>query len=329
MENSVFLSFDESKLVSHIKIYENHLKQKIHLIPVCHIGTKEYFQNIVAYVGEEIPCIYENLKFGSIDDKSYKSSKTLDDLIEFYYENYYQSYDKHGQEYKSLLKNFYKKYTSKEVKKLHKLVRKEVFKSSNKIIQIFDLCEKTNFNLFNTYVLQVYWCEMLGLEHQMMTIDYENDILNRNNWCHGDLDFSKIKDKTNLEEKIKQILINPTQQLINESEKERTMVMGTLLVTINFYRMDNCTQRRRELATLLIENMTTIFQDFENSSPEIVLKTRNTIVEKGISILLEEFNEIMVFYGAMHMISIEKFLLNEGFKLISEESFEVFNVDNS
>ena len=325
MEHSTFLSFDESKLVSHIKIYENHLKQKIHLIPVSHIGTKEYFQNILEYVGENIPCIYENIKIGSEGDNSYKSIKNLEDLIEYYYVRY----GKVWQEFNSLNKKFFRKYISKEVKNLHKLVQQEVKKSNKQIKQIYELCSKSYFNMIVTYLMQFYWCEIFKLEHQMIAIDYENDIPNRSNWRHGDLDYGTPKDNTNLKETLKNLLTNPTQNLISEVEKEKTIVMGMLLATINFSRISSVSQRRRELATLLIDAMTTQYQEFENFSPEFLLKMRNRIVEEAISSLLEDYNEVMVFYGASHMISIEKFLLNEGFKLENEELFKVFDIGNS
>jgi hypothetical protein len=323
MENSVFLSFDGSKVVSHIKIYENDLKQKIHLIPVCHIGTYDYFQNIVTYVGEDIPCIFENVKLGSESDKPHKPIKNLDDLIEIFS----ITYDKFWQEYKSLIKRSYRKFSGREVKKLHKLVRREVYKSNKKIMQIYELCEKTNFGITNVILIQVYWCEILELEHQTIAIDYENDIPNRSNWCHGDVNFEALKNKADLSEVIKQVLTNPTQKQISEIQKERYLVMQSILESINLYRIGDSSQRRKELATMLTDAMTTQYQALENQSPEFLMKMRNTIVESGISILLQDFNEIMIFYGAMHMIPIEKFLLDAGFKLRSEERFEVFDVN--
>ena len=324
MEYTIFLSFDESKLISHIKVYENHLKQKIHLIPVSHIGTNEYFQNIVEYVGNHIPCIYENIKLGSEGDTSYKSITNLEDLIDYYNVRY----GKIWQEYNSLNKKFFRRFISKEVKNLHKLVQQEVKKSNEQINQIYELCKKSYFNMIVTYLIHFYWCEIFKLEHQMITIDYENDIPNRSNWCHGDLNYEAPEDNTNLKEMLKKLLTNPTQNLVNELEKEKTIVLGMLLATINFSRINTYSQRRRELATLLIDSMTTQYQEFEKSSPEFLLKVRNAIVEEAISSLLEDYNEVMVFYGATHMISIENFLLNQGFNYIDENQFEVFNINS-
>ena len=57
MTDSGFLSFDGDSLFSHIKIYENQSNQKIHLIPVSHIGKEEYFHELVEYVGNTT-CIF-------------------------------------------------------------------------------------------------------------------------------------------------------------------------------------------------------------------------------------------------------------------------------
>lgn len=163
--------------MSHVKMYENNLNKKVHLIPVCHFGTKDYFHNIMAYVGEEIPCIFESIKLGSELDKSYKPIKTLDDLIEVYS----IIYDKFWEEFSSLIKKFNKKYVGKDIKKLHELVKREVYNSNDKIIKIYELCEKVNFSLTSMTLIQVYWSEILNLDYQFIAIDYENDIPNRSN----------------------------------------------------------------------------------------------------------------------------------------------------
>ena len=178
------------------------------------------------------------------------------------------------------------------------------------------------------YLLQFYWCEIFKLDHQMITIDYEKDIPNRSNWWHGDVNYNTPEDSTQLKETLKKLLTNPTQNLISELEKEKTIVLGMLLATINFSRINSYSHRRRELATLLIDAMTTQYQEFENFSPEFLLKMRNAIVEEAISSLFEDYNEVMVFYGATHMISIENFLLNQGFNYIDENQFEVFNINS-
>jgi hypothetical protein len=323
MENSVFLSFDGSKLVSHIKIYENNSKQKIHLIPVCHFGTYDYFHDIVAYVGEDIPCIFENIKIGSELDKSHKPLKNLDDFIEIYS----NIYDKFWNECETLIKKFNKKYVGKEIKQLQKLAKREVYKSNDKIMQIYELCEKVNFSITSMLLIQVYWAEILDLEHQFMAIDYENDIPSRSNWCHGDLNFGAVQNKLNITELTKQALTSPTQTQISETQKEMSLILQAILGAIQLCQLNPVSQRRKEIAEVLIDSMKTENQAFEEQSPEFLLKTRNMIVERGISIFLEDFDEIMVFYGAYHMIAIEQFLLGGGFELKAEKCFDIFDIN--
>jgi hypothetical protein len=213
------------------------------------------------------------------------------------------------------------------LKKVLKLLQQEAHKSNKKIIQIYELCKKTNFSLINATVIQAYWCEIFKLEHQMRAIDYENDIPNRSNWVHVDLNLNLEENKTDQIEKVLQVLKNPTQAVIDETEKERSFIIGTLINTINLSQMSECSQRRKEFANMIIDTMTTQYHAFENVSPEFLLKKRNTIVEKGISTLLEDFDEITVFYGAVHMIGIENHLFNKGFKVINEKCFEVFDIN--
>lgn len=263
------------------------------------------------------------MKLGSPKEKFYKPIKNCDDLIEFYS----ILYEKVWQEYKSLLKRSYSKFSGKKVKKLHKIVQREVYKSNEKIIQIYELGEKNNFGITNMLMIQLYWCEILELEHQSIIIDYENDIPNRFNWWHGDINFDDFIDQDHVKEAIEQVLTNPTQEQISEIQKERYLIMLEILVSIDLYRMGDISQRRADIANMIVNSLTTQYQAIENESSELLLKMRNTIVETSIVDLLEDNNEIMIFYGAMHMINIEKFLLSNGFKLKNEECFEVFDIN--
>ena len=323
MQNISFLSFEGGKLLSHVKIYENESNHKIHLIPIVHIGTKDYFHNIVEYVGDDIPCIYESMGFASNGDESHNIKRNLDDLIEFYS----NEYDLMWKDHDSFIKKFHRKYTSKELKKVLKLIRQEAYKSNKKIIRIYELCNKTNFSLINGNIIQIYWCEILRLEHQMMAIDYEIDIPNRSNWVRADLNFKLEQNKTEQIEKILEVFKNPTQTVLDEIEKERSFIMGTLINTINLSQMNKCSQRRKEFAKMTIDTMTTQYHAFENVTPEYLIKQRNIIVEEGISTLLEDFDEVAVFYGAVHMIGIEKYLFNKGFKVINQKCYEVFDIN--
>jgi hypothetical protein len=322
IENSIFISFDGAKLVSHIKTYENDVNQKIHLIPVVHLGTAEYYYNILAYVGS-IPCLYESVKFGPESNKPREPVKNVDDYIELYS----ISCDKVWNEYNSLISNFNRKFLSKDVKKLHKFVRKKVHKSNDKLRQIYELCKKTNFSFSNVMMIQLYWCEILKLEHQWTAIDYENDISKQSNWIHTDIDLEGIQDQKDVKEAIRRILTSPTSEEISQIQKEMYSIIGMIWQSVELYRMLDSSQRRRELANTLIDMMTTQYQVLETQAPELLLNTRNVMIEDSIINQIEDNNELMIFYGAIHMISIEKFLLDAGFKFKTEDHFEVFDIN--
>ncbi|MFX1388723.1 MAG: hypothetical protein ACFE9Z_01510 [Promethearchaeota archaeon] len=320
MENKSFISLDGNKVLSHVKIYESDFNHKIHLIPVIHIGTADYFLNIVEYVGE-IPCIFENLKLGRKNSEFDKPIKNIDDFIE----SYSKISEKKWREYDSLIKKFIRKYISKDIKKLHKTIRNLVNELNGKLKTIYELCEKTNFDLSNLLMIQLYWCEILKLKHQFVVIDYVNDIPNRRNWIHTDLNFEKLMDQENLKEIINQFFKDPTQQQVIEAQKQMKLVLLSIFQSLQFIKTDDISQRRREFARIIIDEVAIQYKAFENLSPKLLFNVRNEMIANVVLDLLENEEEIMIFYGATHMIFIEKMLLDAGFKPKTEKLFEIFN----
>ena len=49
----------------------------------------------------------------------------------------------------------------------------------------------------------------------------------------------------------------------------------------------------------------------------------------GILNLIEDHEEIVVFYGVAHMCALEGFLLKLGFILISKQSFKAFKIEEN
>ncbi|MFW9829634.1 MAG: hypothetical protein ACFFEY_18825 [Candidatus Thorarchaeota archaeon] len=321
MENSEFLSFNGISLLSHCRIYENDLNQKVHLIPVCHFGTVKYFYNLLLYIGD-VPCIFENLNLNADDKSVYENIRDIDDYIEVYSIECEQIWQK----YNKLLKNFYKKFLTKELKKLRKYIKKELKQSNEKIKKIYDLSEKTRFSFPNLIMIQLYWCELVNLVHQFIAIDYKNDIMHRPNWIHTDLNLGELKEQVDISEFLIELLTSPTPEQLAELQKEMHLVMLSILELLQIERIADVSQRRQELAVRLTNVMSQNYEKFESLNPEILLKTRNTLIEDSILNLIENNNELMVFYGATHMIGIEKFLFAEGFKYKADKTFEVFKI---
>ena len=220
MKNASFLSFDGTSLFSHCCTYHNEASKKVCLIPVVHLGDLEYYQNLENFIGNR-QTIFENVKFtnkGTIDQPLIEL-KNFDDYMEQIAPSTEDFYSK----YKNLLNNFYKKFLSKDIKKLLKSVKKQVEKSDNKIQKIYDMSEKTRFNIQSLPSIQLYWAEVMNLTHQYAAIDYDNDIINRKNWIHADLDVGKLLEDFDLDELLKVILTEPSKVQLNEILNDSTI----------------------------------------------------------------------------------------------------------
>jgi pheromone shutdown protein TraB len=165
------------------------------------------------------------------------------------------------------------------------------------------------------------------LEHQLIAIDFTNDIAKRSNWIHTDINFEDFKDRKDFSDTIKRILTTPTKKVINESQKEMQLVMYALYQSVEYGKILDYSQRRIIFANDLIDSMTSLYQTLEKISPELLLNMRNEMIEDTILDLIKENNEIMILYGAAHMINIEKFVLDTGFTFKAEQCFDVFNVN--
>jgi len=53
------------------------------------------------------------------------------------------------------------------------------------------------------------------------------------------------------------------------------------------------------------------------------------MIEEQVLDLIEDHEEIVVFYGMAHMIAVERFLLEQGFSFKTQQSFEVFKIEEN
>ena len=130
MVNPEFLSYSEETLFSHVKVYANEDHHRIHLIPVSHIGTKRYFQELISYVGNT-KCLFEYLRINS--DNIEHKIRNIDEYLERY-ESVCKDF---WEENKKLLISFYKNFLNDDLKKLKKIVKKKVKKSNEKLKKIY------------------------------------------------------------------------------------------------------------------------------------------------------------------------------------------------
>jgi len=324
MKEFKFLDYDGKSLVSNCLVDQTEKNKKIYLLPVIHIGSTQYYYGMDAYIENRI-CIYEKLKLASSDTNLQKSIKSLDEYIELSSPRIEDFWEK----YKKLLDKFYKKFLTRDVKRLWKMVKKEFKNFDDKIRIIYDSCVKSGFGIQNLFPIQLYLCEIMNLDHQQSAIDYENDIPYRPKWIHADLDFDEMTENVDINELVEEILTEPSPEILDILLKEIRLLLTNILAMVEFKKIPEISKRRELLANGIIQGLTQQFEEIKNNTPEYLLETRNSMIEEQILNLIEDHEEIVVFYGMAHMIAVERFLLEQGFSLKTQQSFEVFKIEES
>ncbi|MBY8987812.1 MAG: hypothetical protein KGD61_05110 [Candidatus Lokiarchaeota archaeon] len=123
-----FLDYDGVSLFTNCLVYQNEKNKKVHLLPVIHIESTQYYSGMQDYIEDRI-CIYEKVKVGTSDTKLQNSIKNIDEFIDISS----PEVDKFWDPYKNLLKRFYKKFLTQDIKDLWKGIKKEIKRSDNKI----------------------------------------------------------------------------------------------------------------------------------------------------------------------------------------------------
>jgi len=319
-----FLDYDGISLFSNCVVYQNEKNVRVHLLPVIHIGEVSYYAELMNYIQNRI-CVFEKLNFATSKQSLQKSPKSLDEYIELASpgtEEFWEQYNK-------LLNKFYKKYLSRDVKSLWKKIKKCSKYFDEKIKIIYDCCVKSGFGIQNIMPIQLYLCEIMNLDHQMTAIDYVDDIPHRTNWIHTDLDFEKITENVNLNDLVEEILTDPTPEILEVLMQQMSFVLINILGIVEFKMASEVSQRRELLANGLIEGLTQQFEEILNYAPDYIMEDRNSMVEEQILKLIENHEEIVVFYGVAHMSAIEKFLIEQGFSLKTQQSFEAFKIEEN
>jgi len=319
-----FIEYDGVSLYSNCLVYQNETKVKVHLLPVIHIGEEKYYAELLDYIQDRI-CIFEKINLASSNIESQKFAKNLDEYLEIAspgIEEFWSQYIK-------LLKKFYKKFLTRNIKSLWKMVKKEIKNFDAKIQKIYDDCIKSGFGIQNLYPIQLYLCEILNLDHQIISIDYIGDIPHRSNWIHTDLDFEEITKNVDLVEIIEEILTEPSPEILEILLKQIGLLLTNILGMVEFRMTPEISKRRELLAEGLIQALTQQFEEVVDNTPEYILEGRNSMIEEQIMKLIVNHDEIVVFYGVAHMGAIEKFLLNQGFRYITQQRFEAFQIDEN
>ncbi len=318
-----FLDYDGKSLFTNCLVYQNEKKVQIHLLPVIHIGNTPYYSELQNYIQDRI-CLFEKLNLITSDVDLKKSVSSLDDYLELSAQGIEEFWDR----YKKLLKKYYKKFLTGDIKSLWKMVKKEFKNVNDESRTIYDNCVKSGFGIQNLCPIQLYLCKIMNLDHQMIAIDYVNDIPQRTNWIHTDLDLAKITENVNLNDLMEEILIDPSPEILEVTLQQIRFVLLNILVMRRFKKSPEASKRRELLADDLIQGLTQEFKEVIKNTPDYLIDNRNSLVEDKILNLIRDHEEIVVFYGLAHMRALEGFLLKQGFNLISKQSFKVFKIED-
>ena len=324
MKEFKFLDYDGTSLFSNCVVYQNEKRVQVHLLPVIHIGEVSYYVELLNYIQDRI-CVFEKLNLASSNIDKEIFVKNLDEYLEITSPGIEDFWSR----YKNLLKKFYKKFLTRDVKLIWKTVKKEFKNFDANIQKIYDDCLKTGFGIQNLFPIQLYLCEIMNLDHQMITIDYVGDIPHRTNWIHADLDFDKITENVDIFDLIEDLLTKPSPEELEVLLKQMSLILINILGMVEFRVTPGISKRRELLANGIIQGLTQKFEEIKNSTPEYIFEGRNSIVEERILNLIEDHEEIVVFYGVAHMSAIERFLLNQGFSFKSQQSFEAFKIEEN
>jgi hypothetical protein len=323
MEKQDFIIFDGSSVFSNCCLYTNPNKGRVYLIPVVHFGTEQYYRNLLEYIGNSL-CIYEHFQITSSDE----TSKRIPNIFDKQFEYIKTSTDQFWDKYHKNVERYYKKSLTKRLKKLRKNVHRIVDNSDERIKKILDLSERSFFGIQNIFLTQLYWAEITNLTHQFVAIDYNNDINMRDNWIHADMNIGKKLEDHGIDplELLEEVLINPVPEFLDIKRSEIQFLLILIYTSVHMFELHNIADRREYLALSIMKSVTENQEVIEQQTP-FLIQDRNTIVEDAISNLFEEDQEIFVFYGALHQIGIENFLLKQDFVFESQNLFEVFSIN--
>jgi sulfur relay (sulfurtransferase) DsrC/TusE family protein len=319
-----FLDYDGVSLFTNCLVYQNEKDALVHLLPVIHIGDTQYYANLVNYIQNRI-CIYENMNLASSNEILQKSVTSLDEYIEMASPGIEEFW---GQ-YKKLLRNFYKKFLTRDIKSVCKMVKKEFKNFDANIQKVYDICIKSGFGIQNLFPIQLYLCDIMNLDHQLTAIDYINDIPNRTNWIHTDLDFAKITQNMDLNEIVEEMLIEPSPEILEILLKQMRLLLTNILGMVSIKKTPGISKKRELLASGIIQFLTQQFEEVKKNTPGYILEERNAMIKEQILNLIEDHEEIVVFYGVAHMGAIERFLGEHGFSLKTQQSFEAFKIEEN
>lgn len=311
MESSKFITYNGGVLRTICLIYKHEDGRILHLLPICHIGEKEYYRELMEYIGDHI-CVYENLGDNNrqrIPNNRQRIPKNFNEWLswgEKATNSFYKMYRKH-------VKRFQKKILSKDLQELRKVVKSNLSRVDKRMRAMFNQCEKSAYSITNLSIIQAALAVLLKVTFQLYEIDYITDIPNRSNWFRADLDWSELSKNFDITD----VLNTSDPKILEVFRKQASMLYESIYYAEILIFMD-LVERRESFANSLISENNGVM-------PEYLLRGRNNVIIGKANDLFDEHDEIIVFYGVFHMSEIEQAALKAGFKLDSKKEFVVMS----
>jgi len=315
-----FVKVEDKTVYSNCVEYQNEEGKIIHLVPVMHIGEERYYKDIIDYVGNR-HCLYESIKV--------RYDKQIEDLPE--------NITIHS-DYKDILEVFKKlKFYSINEEQFEKMLDDEdeelpfettlflgmaveKMEGNEEAEFIFEICEAVYFSLDALSVLQRYMAEQVGLLSQNQVIDYPGEISKLDNWEHLDLDM--VVDSEDLE-------IEFTPEFIHGWCQQMNLTLGAFLGCMMLQEEETIKLKRKKFIDMALPTLTTKPEPdlLGDALTEFLLELRNKIVEEFLESPESKEDEIVIFYGPVHLMVFEDTLIEQGFEAKKETRIKIFSFE--
>ncbi len=312
LNQTQFIKIENNAAYSNCIEYENEEGKKIHLIPVLHIGEERYFQDLIKYVGD-MKCQYEYIQ--TVDPEKFGISKDYSINLDY---KVLLKMSKNNISYKvnrKSLKNMFKNNLSDELKNMMEFAKEYSNLSTTSQI-VFKICKNFFFSIDTLSILQRYLAELLDLKHQSQILEI-NEIQKWENWEHLDV-VIEIDPKKSIE---------LTGDFINEWGKQMYLSLSTYNACLVFEKEPNINLRRKKF----IEEIVSVFTLKDNVDqavdliPDFIFGIRNKIIDDYLNSDQSESDEFAIFYGTIHMYTIENIIEKLGFKLKAQTKIKALN----
>ncbi|MFX0099828.1 MAG: hypothetical protein ACFFCS_09605 [Candidatus Hodarchaeota archaeon] len=311
------IEYNDEGMFTKVYTFEHPSKPaKVRLIPVVHIGEPSYYSALLDMIGDQ-PCLYEFVTGAdtSASDlfKTFVYEEDFDEIVRVTKNHEYFKRNR------AIFKRFMKKHAPLELKILHGQLKTLFWAFTESTLdEIFKVANFSLFDIGTLILLQRFLADYLQVSFQLKEIDYYGDIMKRDNWHHADIKLDDVKedDKEPVE---------LTPGVISYFTDQVKTVLVSLASYYKLLKIPTIKERRINFAKLVdnIDNLTR--EMIDDSIPDLMMEVRNEVVIEQIEKMIDKGSTFFVFYGMLHLRSIEEFLTSKGYVAKEKEFVKVFS----